>query len=105
MIDKGPGVPDNWEMENDSVYLLRLFVAGTSSMSIRAISNLTRILEEHLPERYELEIIDVHQHHSIAAEENIAAVPMLVKRFPDPVRRLIGDMSDTAKVLRGLGLT
>jgi circadian clock protein KaiB len=105
MIDKGSGLQGNWEIKDDSVYLLRLFVAGTSSMSIRAISNLTGILEEYLPQKYELEIIDVHQHHSIAAEENIAAVPMLVKRFPDPVRRLIGDMSDTAKVLRGLGLT
>lgn len=73
-------------------------------MSVRAISNLKAILEVHLPNRYELEIIDVHQHHQLAAEHDIAAVPVLVKRSPAPVRRLIGDMSDTAKVLRGLGL-
>lgn len=84
---------------------LQLYVAGTSSLSVRAISNLNHILKDHLDGRYELDIIDVYQQPEIALREDITAVPMLVKKSPSPERKMIGDMSDTAKVLRGLGLT
>jgi len=89
---------------DDSVYQLRLFVAGTSSLSMRAIKNLKEILTEHLEGRYHLEVIDVHQQPLIALNEDVTAVPMLIKKSPSPNRKLIGDMSDTAKVLRGLGI-
>jgi circadian clock protein KaiB len=89
---------------DDSVYQLRLFVAGTSSLSMRAITNLKSILSAYMEGRYELEVIDVHQQPHKALEEDVTAVPMLVKKFPSPSRKLIGDMSDTAKVLRGLGI-
>ncbi|TDQ08559.1 circadian clock KaiB family protein [Pedobacter metabolipauper] len=95
---------NNWNTNEDSVYQLRLFVAGASSLSIRAINNLKSILTEHLEGRYELEVIDIHQQPLIALSEDITAVPMLVKKFPAPNRKLIGDMSDTAKVLRGLSI-
>lgn len=104
MIAEGGEQFEDWNKEDESIYQLRLFVAGTSSLSVRAISNLKNILEKHLQNRYELEIIDVYQHQLLAIEEDIAAVPMLVKKFPAPKRMLIGDMSDTDKVLRGLGL-
>lgn len=94
----------DWEKEDDTVYQLRLFVAGTSSISMRAIVNLKAILTEHLAGKYDLEIVDVHQQPQIAISEDITAVPMLIKKYPTPIRRLIGDMSDTAKVLKGLGL-
>jgi circadian clock protein KaiB len=71
---------------------------------VRAIKNLRDICEEHLKGRYSLEIIDVYQQGLLAKEEQIIALPLLIKKSPGPERRLIGDMSDKAKVLKGLGL-
>ena len=87
-----------------SEYILRLFVTGASANSIRAVSNLKRICETHIKGKYSLEIIDVYQQKSIAEAEQIVALPLLIKTLPLPRRRLIGDMSDEDKVLRGLGL-
>jgi circadian clock protein KaiB len=95
----------DWSIADDTTYSLRLFVAGASSISVRAIHNLRLILEQHLKDRYELEIIDIHQQPLLVKEEDIFAVPLLIKKLPKPVKRLVGDMSDTAKVLKGLGLT
>ena len=93
------------EDENaDQVYELKLFVTGATPNSARAIANLTSICEKHLSEKYNLEIIDVYQQPSKATDQQIIALPMLVKSFPLPLKRLIGDMSDTLKVLKGLGL-
>lgn len=86
-------------------YILRLFVTGASGNSVRAISNLTQICENYIPDRYSLEIIDVYQQKTIAESEQIIALPLLIKSFPLPEKRLIGDMSDTARVLKGLGLS
>jgi len=104
MIKDGD-LPADWGKEDDSVYQLRLFVTGTSPVSVRAINNLQLVLDNHLKDRYELEIIDVHQQPLLVQSDNVTAVPMLIKKFPAPVRRMVGDMSDTAKVLRGLGLS
>ncbi len=93
----------NWK-EEDEFYTLRLFVTGTSPISVRAISNIKKICEEHLHNRYELEIIDVYQQPLLVKSEDITAVPMLIKKFPLPKKRMIGDMSDKNKVLKGLGL-
>jgi circadian clock protein KaiB len=90
--------------EEKQKYMLRLFVTGASPVSVRAINNLKLILEEHLNDKYDLEIIDVHQQPLMVKDEDITAVPMLIKKFPLPFRRLVGDMSDNEKVLRGLGL-
>jgi circadian clock protein KaiB len=87
---------------NERKYILRLFVTGASPNSIRAITNTKKICEKYLKDKYELEVIDIHQQPLIAASEDLIAIPMLVRKFPMPERRMIGDMSDTNKVLRGL---
>ena len=86
-------------------YRLRLFITGASTNSTRAVINLKEICETYLKQNYELEIVDVHQQPLLAESEEIIALPMLVKKSPGPERRLIGDMSNTDKVLRGLGIT
>jgi circadian clock protein KaiB len=86
------------------VYLLRLFVTGASPNSTRAIANLKEICETYLKDNYEMEIIDVYQQPGMAESEQIIALPLLIKKSPGQERRLIGDMSDTAKVLSGLGI-
>ena len=90
--------------QEEPMFQLKLFVTGATPNSTRAIANLTSICEEHLPEKYNLEIIDVYQQPSKAKDQQIVALPMLLKLFPLPLKRLIGDMSDTNKVLHGLGL-
>ena len=82
-----------------------MFITGGSPNSVRAINNLKRICEHYLPGNYDLEVIDVYQNPELAKEEQIIALPTLIKKYPDPLRRLVGDMSDTAKVLNGLGIT
>lgn len=90
---------------DDDKYVLRLFVTGASTNSVRAISNIKQICEEYIKDKYSLEIIDVYQQKEIAESEQIIALPLLIKSFPLPERRLIGDMSDTKRVLKGLGLS
>jgi circadian clock protein KaiB len=90
-------------IENET-YVLRLYVAGTTPQSLRAIGNIKKICEEHLAGRYDLEVIDIYQQPSLAEGEQIIAVPTLVKKLPEPLRRLIGDLSDTYRVLVGLDL-
>lgn len=97
--------PDYQDLSGKQVYILRLFITGASPNSSRAIANLKELCEAHLKGNYELEIVDVYQQPLIAQSEQVIALPMLIKMSPSPVRRLIGDMSDTEKVLRGLGLS
>ncbi|MEP6731685.1 MAG: circadian clock KaiB family protein [bacterium] len=87
-----------------TTYLLKLFVTGASSRTETAIANLSRICEQELAGRYELEIIDVLEHPDLAEDEKILATPTLIKSLPLPLRRVIGDMSNTEKVLLGLAL-
>ena len=93
--------PQNREVSL-SKYLLRLFVTGASSRSGTAIANLRRICEQELEGQYELEIIDVQEFPELAEDEKILATPTLIKSLPLPLRRVIGDLSDTEKVLLGL---
>lgn len=90
--------------DEPKLYVLRLFIIGASPNSIRAVENLNIICEKYLSGNYDLKIIDVHQQPELAQQEDIIALPLLVKKSPGTERRLIGDMSDTNKVLRGLGL-
>jgi len=85
-------------------YVLRLYVAGATPHSARAITNLKAICEEHLKGCYELEVVDLYQRPQLALDEGIVAVPTLIKQLPPPVRRIIGDLSNTEPVLVGLGL-
>ena len=88
----------------DEQYVLRLYVTGMTPRSTRAIENLRAICEEHLPGRYDLEVIDVYQQPTLAKGEQIIAAPTLIKRLPAPMRRIIGDMSSKDRVLLGLDL-
>ena len=85
-------------------YILRLYVAGTSPQSVRAIANVKKICEEHLQGRYELQVIDLYQQPQLAQGEQIIAAPTLIKKLPLPLRRIIGDMSSAERVLVGLDL-
>lgn len=85
-------------------YVLRLYVAGTTPQSVRAISNIKKICEENLSGRYELEVVDLYQQPQLAQGEQIIAAPTLIKKLPLPVRRIIGDMSNTEHVLAALDL-
>jgi circadian clock protein KaiB len=88
--------------ERLATYLLKLYVTGTSPRAEVAIANLRRICEQELGGEYELEIIDVLEHPQIAEDDKILATPTLIKQLPPPLRRVIGDLSDKAKVLLGL---
>ena len=83
---------------------LRLYVVGTTPSSSRAIVNVRKLCEEHLPDEYDLDVVDISLNPSLAAQAQIIAAPTLVRELPPPERRFIGDMSDTERLLSGLGL-
>jgi circadian clock protein KaiB len=85
-------------------YRLRLYVAGQSARSMNAIANLKRVCEQHLQGRYEVEVIDLLEHPQLAKGDQILALPTLVLKLPEPVRKIIGDLSNTDRVLVGLDL-
>jgi len=87
-----------------SRYILKLYVAGQSPKSINAIANINKICKENLQGRYELEVIDLYQQPQLAKGDQIIAVPTLIKNLPLPLRRIIGDLSDTERVLVGLDI-
>jgi circadian clock protein KaiB len=86
------------------VYELRLYVAGQTPKSVAAFNNLNRICEEHLPGRYRVEIVDLVENPRLAKDDQIVAIPTLVRRVPEPVRKIIGDLSNTERTLAGLQL-
>lgn len=85
-------------------YQLRLYVTGTSPRSSQAIANIRTLCEQHLPGRYDLEVIDIYQQPGLAAREQIIAAPTLIKTSPAPTRRMIGDLSNPDKILIGLNI-
>jgi circadian clock protein KaiB len=85
-------------------YDLRLYVAGQTPKSLQAFRNLKKICEEHLQGRYHIEVIDLMVHPQLAKGDQILAIPTLVRRLPEPLRKIIGDLSDTERVLVGLDL-
>ncbi len=88
----------------DERYVLRLYVAGMSPRSIAAVENIRRICDEHLLERCQLEVIDIYQQPILARNGQIVAAPTLVKELPPPLRKLVGSLGDTERVLLGLDL-
>ena len=88
----------------DGKYVLRLYVAGMNPKSTQAIENIKRICEEHLPGKYQLEVIDIYQYPIFAKDGQIVAAPTLIKELPPPLRKLIGSMADTERVLVGMDL-
>jgi circadian clock protein KaiB len=89
---------------SEEAHILRLYVAGMTPQSRRAIANIKQICEEHLKGHYRLEVIDIYQQPVLAEGEQIIATPTLVKKLPLPLRRLLGDLSNTERVLVGLDL-
>ena len=85
-------------------YVLNLYVAGRSPKSVNAIANIRKLCETHLHGRYVLDVIDLYQQPQLAQGEQIIAVPTLIRELPSPVRRIIGDMSNTERVLVGLDI-
>jgi circadian clock protein KaiB len=90
--------------EGDEVWYLRLYVAGQSPKSLAALANLKKLCEEHLSGRYQIETIDLVEHPGLARDHDILAIPTLVRRLPAPLRKVIGDLSNTGRVLVGLRL-
>jgi circadian clock protein KaiB len=90
--------------EEEDVWDLRLYVAGQTAKSVAAFSNLKRFCEEHLDGKYRIEVIDLMQNPQLARGDQIVAIPTLVRKLPAPVRKIIGDLSNTERVLVGLQL-
>jgi circadian clock protein KaiB len=91
-----PEVSDRWN--------LRLYVAGHTQRTIAALANLKKICEEHMPDRYEIEVVDLFKNPKLAAGDQIIAIPTLVRRLPKPLKKIIGDLADEERVLVGLDL-
>ena len=96
---------DEPDVSPNSHYKLRLFVTGSTPRSARAIANMRKICEENLHGQYDLEVVDVYANPEATRELQIVATPTLVKILPEPLRRIIGDLSDKERVLAGLNLT
>ena len=90
--------------DDDTRYSLRLYVAGRTPKSVAALENLKRFCEEHMAGRYEIEVIDLIENPRLARDDQIVAIPTLVRRLPEPLRRIIGTLSDTERMLVGLDL-
>lgn len=90
--------------EEEEVWILKLYVAGQTPRSMRAFENLKKICEEYLAGKYRIEIIDLLENPKLAAGDQILAIPTLVRQLPEPVRKIIGDLSNTEKVLVGLNI-
>ena len=95
-------------MPNDNklseIWELRLYVAGQSQKSVTAFANLKKICEEHLPGQYRIEVIDLVENPRLAEADQIVAIPTLVRKLPEPIRKIIGDLSNTERTLVGLQL-
>ena len=89
-------LPETWE--------LRLYVAGQTAKSLTAFANLKRICEEHLKGKYHIEVVDLLQNPQLAKGDQILAIPTLVRKLPEPIKKIIGDLSNTERVLVGLDL-
>ena len=89
-----PSAPEHWD--------LRLYVAGHTDKSLRAINNLKRICKEHLNGKYTIEVIDLIEKPQLAAGDQIVALPTLVRRLPEPIKKILGDLSNQERVLVGL---
>lgn len=91
--------------DDEGIWLLRLYVAGQTPKSVKAFANLRQICEKHLAGKYKIEIIDLLENPEIGRSDQILAIPTLVRRLPPPLVKIIGDLSNTEKVLVGLSLT
>ncbi len=100
--ESGPAHQDR-EQDNE-FYILKLYVAGQTPKSLAAFANLKKICDEHMKSRYRIEVVDLLEHPQLARGDQILAIPTLVRKLPEPVRKIIGDLSNTERVLVGLDL-
>ena len=96
--------PHEVQTEKPKLWQLRLYVAGQSPKSVAAFTNLKRLCEEHLAGEFEIEVIDLIENPRLAKDDQIVAIPTLVRKLPEPIRKIIGDLSDTERTLVGLQL-
>jgi circadian clock protein KaiB len=96
--------PDKMQDEKEETWELRLYVAGKTVKSVTALKNLRKYCEEHLQGKYQIEIIDLLEQPQLAEGDQIFAIPTLVRKFPEPIRKIIGDLSNEEKVLVGLNI-
>ncbi len=92
------------ELDSNEVFQLRLYVAGQTPKSLQAFANLKKLCEEHLQGRYTIEVIDLLENPQLAEGDQILAIPTLVRKLPPPIKKIIGDLSETERVLIGLDL-
>lgn len=92
------------EAARNEKWALRLYTAGQSPKSLAALVNLKRVCEEHLAGRYSIEVVDLMKNPRLAKDDQIVAIPTLVRKLPEPLRRIVGDLSDTERTLVGLQL-
>ena len=96
--------PENGSMDSTEIWDLRLYIAGETEKSIAALANLKKIAEEYLPGKYRIEVIDVTKNPRLARTDQIVALPTLIRKLPEPMRKIIGDLSKTEKVLVALDI-
>jgi len=99
-----PAIIHPFGAESKQRYVLRLFVSGMTTRSTAALATIKALCEHELHGRYELDVIDIYQHPELAVQEQIVAVPTLVRQLPEPLRRIIGDLSNQQRLLMGLDL-
>lgn len=99
-----PSMKEPHDEADSAEYLLRLYIAGQTARSMRAVENLNRIVATYLPSETTVEVVDICQQRHLAREANVIGAPTLVKRSPLPSRRMVGDLSDEHKVLQGLNV-
>lgn len=92
------------KIPSQEVWELRLYVAGQTAKSVTAFANLKRICEEHIPGKYHIEVVDLLKNPTLAKGDQILAIPTLVRKLPTPIRKILGDLSNTERVLIGLDL-
>jgi circadian clock protein KaiB len=104
MTDKKESSSENLGIKDSEFWELRLYVAGQTPNSIRAFANLQKICDEHLKGKFKIEVIDLVKHPQLATGDQILAIPTLVRRLPEPLKKIIGDLSNTERVLVGLDI-
>ncbi|GAB1544921.1 circadian clock KaiB family protein [Scytonema sp. NUACC21] len=95
---------ENNQQSESEIWLLRLYVAGQSPKSITAFANLKKICEEYLKDQYQIEIVDLLENPQLASQDQIVALPTLVRKLPPPIKKIIGDLSNKEKILVGLNI-
>ena len=99
-----PSAEESWVSHEDGKWRLRLYVAGRSPKCVAALENLKRFCEERMPGQYEIEVVDLLENPRLAKDDQIVAIPTLVRKLPEPLRRIIGDLSNSERMLVGLDL-